>query len=435
MYIIKVTPFIVLGFFKIFCAKPIDPAILATVGSTQVTSFNFIDSYSRRLINTELNDSKYERERHLDELIRTKLFAQAAHNKKSSLNSSERSIIQLEKEKAMREELYNQIINSQTVPINDSIARLHFQWLHTEIHIKHLFHKNKGILDSIKNRLIYNPELFDTFAVELFKNNKLKNSGGDLGWISYNTLDPALEQVAFEIPIDEISNPIRSSYGWHIILKVNEKKQMIISEADYQIQKVAIIQSASDKQKRILADEYINNLMTSSISINDSLVIKTLHEIHWIITQKGEKLSKMLSIEDGEMLKNIILKLKLNQNLILASFPGGNFTIHDFLDGLRRSKPIVFSNDPLQSFYIALRDKILTVEAKKLGLENNIIVQMKTKDAEDSYMARKYLLSLTKQSGTAHLSSKELNNITKTLKSEIPIKKYDSNLVNLFQNR
>ena len=85
---------------------------------------------------------------------------------------------------------------------------------------------------------------------------------------------------------------------------------MIISEADYQIQKVAIIQSASEKQNRILADEYINNLMTSSISINYSIVIKTLHEIHWIITQKGKKLSEMLSIEDGEILKNIILKLK-----------------------------------------------------------------------------------------------------------------------------
>ena len=97
MFIIKIMPLIVLGFLEIFCTKPIDPVILATDCSTQVTSYNFIDSYSRRLINIELTDSKYEREIHLDELIRTKLFAQAAHNKKSSLNSSERSIIQLEK--------------------------------------------------------------------------------------------------------------------------------------------------------------------------------------------------------------------------------------------------------------------------------------------------------------------------------------------------
>ena len=425
-------PLIVLGFLEIFCAKPIDPVILATVGSTQVTSYNFIDSYSNRLINTQLQDSKHERDRHLNELIRTKLFAEAARNEKTVLDSSEKSMIQLEKEKALREALYNQIIGSQSSRISDSLARLHFKWQHTEIHIKHLFHKNKAILDSIKNRLIYNPELFDTFAVNLFKNNKLKNSGGDLGWISYNTLDPALEQVAFAIPIGKISNPVRSSYGWHIILKVNEKRQMIISEDDYQIQKASITQLVSDKQKRILADEYVNNLMTSGISINNSLVIKTLSDIHWVITQKGEQLSEMLPIADGEIIKNIILELKLNQDLVLAHFPEGRFTINDLLSGLRNSKPKVFFNDPTQSFYIALRDKILTTEAITKGLEKNIIVQLKTKDAEDRYLARGYLLSLTKKSGTPHFSSTVLKDITKKLQSEIPIIIYDEHMNSLF---
>ena len=425
-------PLIVLGFLEIFCAKPIDPVILATVGSTQVTSYNFIDSYSNRLINTQLQDSKYERDRHLNELIRTKLFAEAARNEKTALDSSEKSMIQLEKEKALREALYNQIIGSQSSPISDSLARLYFQWQHAEVHLKHLFHKNKAILDSIKNRLIYNPELFDTFAVNLFINNKLKNSGGDLGWISYNTLDPALEQVAFAIPIGKISNPVRSSYGWHIILKVNEKRQMIISEDDYQIQKTAITQSVSNKQKRILADEYVNNLMTSGISINNSIVIKTLSDIHWVITQKGEQLSEMLPIADGEIIKNIILELKLNQDLVLAHFPEGRFTINDLLSGLRNSKPKVFFNDPTQSFYIALRDKILTTEAIKKGLKQDITVQLKTKDAEDRYLARGYLLSLTKKSETPHFSSTALKDITKKLQSEIPITIYQNHLNQLF---
>ena len=425
-------PLIVLGFLEIFCTKPIDHVILATVGSTQVTSYNFIDSYSNRLLNTQLQDSKHERDRHLNELIRTKLFAEAARNENTGLDSSEKSMIQLEKEKALREALYNQIIGSQLSPISDSLARLYFQWQHTEVHLKHLFHKNKAILDSIKSRLIYNPELFDTFAVNLFKNNKLKNSGGDLGWISYNTLDPALEQVAFAIPIGKISNPVRSSYGWHIILKVNEKRQMIISEDDYQIQKTAITQLVSNKQKRILADEYVNNLMTSGISINDSLVIKTLSDIHWIITQKGEKLSEMLSIADGEIINNIILELKLNRDLILAHFPDGRFTINDLLSGLRNSKPKVFFNDPTQSFYIALRDKILTTEAIKKGLKQDITVQLKTKDAEDRYLARGYLLSLTKKSETPHFSSTALKDITKKLQSEIPITIYQNHLNQLF---
>ena len=102
------------------------------------------------------------------------------------------------------------------------------------------------------------------------------------------------------------------------------------------------------------------------------------------------------------------------------------------LSGLRNSKPIVFFNDPTQSFYIALRDKILITEAIKKGLKQDITVQLKTKDAEDRYLARGYLLSLTKKSETPHFSSTALKDITKKLQSEIPITIYQNHLNQLF---
>jgi len=172
--------------------------------------------------------------------------------------------------------------------------------------------------------------------------------------------------------------------------------------------------------------------MTNDISIHDSLVNQTLRDIHWIISQKRENLSELYPIIDGEKIKSVLKDLKLNQDLILARFPDGNFTIYDLLDALRQSKPVVFSRNPLQSFYIALRDKILTVEAKKLKLENNLAVQLKTQDAKDNYLAREYLLSIKGQTETAYISSKELTKITKRLQSKIPIKIYDKHLKKLF---
>ena len=63
--------------------------------------------------------------------------------------------------------------------------------------------------------------------------------------MAYNTLDPNLEQVAFSIPLDTLVGPIRSSYGWHILIKTDERKQMIISEQDYQEGKQKLIRSIS----------------------------------------------------------------------------------------------------------------------------------------------------------------------------------------------
>ena len=67
------TLFICLFFYA--CERKIEPEILATIGTSCVTAKDFIDLYSKKLINTKIKDSQFERERTLDELIRTKLFA------------------------------------------------------------------------------------------------------------------------------------------------------------------------------------------------------------------------------------------------------------------------------------------------------------------------------------------------------------------------
>ena len=98
-----------------------------------MTAKDFIDLYSNKLINTKIKDSPFERERTLDELIRTRLFAQAARSQNLSLDSVGKSRVLLSKELALREELYDQIIDQKNLVIQDSTARKHFRWKNTEI--------------------------------------------------------------------------------------------------------------------------------------------------------------------------------------------------------------------------------------------------------------------------------------------------------------
>ena len=132
-----------IGLFFHACEKKIEPEILATIGTSCVTARDFIDLYSNKLINTKIKDSQFERERTLDELIRTKLFAQAARSQNLSLDSVGQSRVLLSKELALREELYDQIIDQKKLVIQDSTARKHFRWKNTEILLKHIFHQKK----------------------------------------------------------------------------------------------------------------------------------------------------------------------------------------------------------------------------------------------------------------------------------------------------
>ena len=148
--------------------------------------------------------------------------------------------------------------------------------------------------------------------------------------------------------------------------------------------------------------------MKKGVHINDSLVYKTLEQIGWVISKISDKDKINSKLVTGDQIKDEVLDLKLNQDAILATFNDGDFNVGDLLSGLRESRPNIFLKDPIQSFYIALRDKILTSTAISEGLLDDNSVKWATQSTEDNYLARSYLLFLKRDSNKKNFSTDEL---------------------------
>jgi parvulin-like peptidyl-prolyl isomerase len=82
---------------------------------------------------------------------------------------------------------------------------------------------------------IENGEDFEAVAADLSTDGSAPR-GGDLGWFGRGEMIAEFEEVAFSVPEGEISQPVESQFGWHII-KVYEKAEVPATEADKDAQR------------------------------------------------------------------------------------------------------------------------------------------------------------------------------------------------------
>ena len=414
------------------CEKPVAPEVLAMVGSRIVTSFDFAESYSKRLINTQLLDSDFERDRHLQMLVRNKLFSEAAIRDQLVLDSIAHRYISLDSIKYLRDELYYEMIMNNEIQVSDELMRKHYIWSNRECHFKHLFFNSKDDADSIFIILSVSPVQFDSIAFKTFSNEKMKNSGGDLGWVAYNALDPNLELHGFDMAFDEISPPIRSSLGWHILKKLDEKNQMITDESDFQNNIDGIKKTITKKLEQIQSDQFVNDLMLSKhIFLDDGLIQDVTVTLYQLAELNGSQ--KPINIENkSDIIKSLLTNLKEIAQVPLAQYDEGEFLVQDYIDGIQSLPPVQTNYSPKMTFYHALRNKILSEEGAKKGLGDHPNVTFKIQDSKDRFLSRGFLSTFFDGETQGSFSRTRLDTIADSLRKNISVILYPKHLDRLF---
>ena len=82
-------------------------------------------------------------------------------------------------------------------------------------------------LENLKMR-IEQGELFSDLAKEHSEDPGSKNNGGELGWVKRGSLVKSFETVAFTSPINKITDPVESEFGFHLIETLKKKGDKIL---------------------------------------------------------------------------------------------------------------------------------------------------------------------------------------------------------------
>jgi peptidyl-prolyl cis-trans isomerase SurA len=112
----------------------------------------------------------------------------------------------------------------------------------------------KARIDRLRERLVGGASFEDLARANSEDTSGAK--GGDLGWISPGDTVPDFEHAMDKLAVNEISQPIRTPFGWHLIQVVERRKQDVTQERRRDEARKAIRQRKSDEQ----FDEFVRQL-------------------------------------------------------------------------------------------------------------------------------------------------------------------------------
>lgn len=137
----------------------------------------------------------------------------------------------------------------------------------TKTHARHILIKisdavteadAKTRIDQIYERLQHKAK-FEELA-RVYSEDVSAAKGGDLGWLNPGDTVPDFEKAMDATKIGEFSAPVKSQFGWHIILPIERKTEDVGPQRERMQAKIELRSKRGDE----LADEWLRQLRDSS---------------------------------------------------------------------------------------------------------------------------------------------------------------------------
>ena len=208
----------------------------------------------------------------LDYLVDSTLVAQKA--KSDKLDQTPDFPVRLEymKDKVLMESLLTIIAKSVTDDatlhkIYDEAAKA--QKPEDEVHARHILVATEADAQAVLKRL-KSGEDFAKVAKEMSKDPG--SEGGDLGWFTKERMVPAFADAAFKLKQGELSDPVKSQFGWHIIQVEGRRSKTFppFDQVHDQLVRYAVQKAQSDLIVDLRKDAKIERTAAAPVAPEDN---------------------------------------------------------------------------------------------------------------------------------------------------------------------
>ncbi len=229
--------------------------MVMTVGDEKLTAGEFdqlVDALPEQVRAAARGPNKRQ---FAEQLVRIKIMSKEAHKRKLDENPTVQRQIELQKENLLANVLFQEM--AANVKVDDATAQKYFEQHKTEyesVHARHILIRFKGSqlplaagkkeltdeealakAQEIRKKLTAGED-FATLAKTESDDVQTGAKGGDLGTFRHGQMVPEFEQAAFSLPVGQLSEPVKSKFGYHLI-KVEQHETKTFAEVKPELEK------------------------------------------------------------------------------------------------------------------------------------------------------------------------------------------------------
>ena len=151
------------------------------------------------------------------------------------------------------------VVDRRSTLIQDKVIRYRAKHILKRVDDKRNEQIAFELLKDIKARVLAG-ERFEYFAERFSDDEKSAQNDGDLGWAYQGDYVPSFEREAMKLEVGEISDPVRTPFGYHLIMILDKVQEKVSSERKLTLAKNLI----REKRIRNVVREWISDMRANS---------------------------------------------------------------------------------------------------------------------------------------------------------------------------
>ncbi len=236
----------------------LDEKTVAIVGDYAIDFDSYKERYKDYLDVTYQKDNMFLRLGVLRNMINEILLKHYDDNSAIYNNPEFKKDLQWTREEMLLAYLKEDDIYSR-IKVSEEETRKAYLRLNEKIAARHLYAPTEEEAYRLYD-LLKKGASFDSLARQVFTDSTLKNNGGYLGYFTWGDMDPAFEDVAYNLKVGEISKPVKTAHGYSIIKVEDRKRVPIITETEFQKKKNQVVRLLKISRRKQAVKDYLKKV-------------------------------------------------------------------------------------------------------------------------------------------------------------------------------